>query len=430
MRRVLTSNDATDTNGIYRVVNNTWNIGPLVNGQDFTQTVSYDTIDMNHNLRFDWAIKNSPHHVLSYPELAQGYSPWNQSGPTEIVTNIASLRNLDMTYDLSISGQTYGFDVAFDLWFTDIPEGGQDSITTELMIWLHDGDFVPPGTVVATYHDANFTAKVWQEDNFSASEGVIWRYLAVDLGTDTLTGKVDLDGLLRFLVAHNIVSGADYLTGIELGAEVSEGTGSLTIHSFDYSFSKYTITEGDDIIHGTAQNDVINGILGDDHIFGGAGHDRLRGDFGNDTLTGGKGNDSLGGGEGADWLYGGEGRDTLIGSLGRDHLKGGLGADHFTFRNVSHSTASAHTADTVMDFIAAEGDKIDLSTIDSNHAMEGDQHFHFINTATFGGHHGELRVSYSDTRTILRADLNGDKHADFAIALTGHIILTKDMFIL
>ena len=45
MRGQLTENDASVTDGTYSLVNNTWNVGDLINGTDFTQTVTYDSAD-------------------------------------------------------------------------------------------------------------------------------------------------------------------------------------------------------------------------------------------------------------------------------------------------------------------------------------------------------------------------------------------------
>lgn len=430
MRSVLSIDDATAILGPFSLINNTWNIGTLVNGQDFTQTISYDPNDLAHDVRITWAYDSNQNPVLAYPELQLGFKPWGQQGSTALVTAISSLRNLDLTFDISISGQTDGFNVAYDLWLTDEPAGGPETITTELMIWLHSGAFTPAGTVVATYHGADFTAKVWQADNFSAAPGVDWRYLAVDIDTEKLTGSIDLDGLLRFLADRGIVSASDYLTGVELGAEITKGTGAMTIHSFGYDFSKYHITNGADILSGTAQNDVINALAGADRAFGGAGNDRLVGDLGNDTLYGGSGGDTLHGGAGADSLLGGAGADVLTGAAGIDRLSGGAGADIFAFRTTADSGRTLATSDLIEDFSTRQYDKVDLTRIDANSLVAGNQAFHFIGAQGFGGHAGDLRTVHLGGKTVVIADTNGDRLADFAIAIEGSIALTETLFLL
>lgn len=152
-------------------------------------------------------------------------------------------------------------------------------------------------------------------------------------------------------------------------------------------------------LKGLDGNDTIRGGLGDDTLFGGAGQDVLRGDGGNDSLQGGTG---------ADELRGGEGNDLLVGGLGGDVLIGGLGSDRFVF-----ATSVEARGDVIGDFWRSQGDKIDLSGIDANSRSAGNQKFDFIGEKEFGGVAGQLH--YKDG--VLAGDTNGDKVADFQIAM-------------
>jgi Ca2+-binding RTX toxin-like protein len=75
-------------------------------------------------------------------------------------------------------------------------------------------------------------------------------------------------------------------------------------------------------------------------------------------VLGGTGDDILTGGSGIDFLVGGDGNDILVGGLGNDTLSGGTGADAF----VLNETGSANL-DHIVDYNAAEGDKIDLQAL-------------------------------------------------------------------
>ena len=110
---------------------------------------------------------------------------------------------------------------------------------------------------------------------------------------------------------------------------------------------------GDDVLVGGGGNDTLAG--GDDHdiLTGNEGADSLQGNAGNDLLRAGKGNDTLYGGRGEDQLYGDLGDDVLSGDRGDDVLFGGAGADRFLF-------GPGSGLDVVMDFSAAEGDRIVL----------------------------------------------------------------------
>ncbi|WP_136069047.1 cellulose binding domain-containing protein [Modicisalibacter radicis] len=131
------------------------------------------------------------------------------------------------------------------------------------------------------------------------------------------------------------------------------------------------------------------------------------------TLAGGADDDLLFAFDGDDSLSGGDGADRLIGGEGQDTLEGGDGADSFVFRSTFES--GPHDADRVIDFDLAEGDVIDLSAIDANLALDGDQAFAWRGDLGFTGAGGELRLEGE----TLQADVNGDGITDMAIELVG-----------
>jgi RNA polymerase sigma factor (sigma-70 family) len=65
---------------------------------------------------------------------------------------------------------------------------------------------------------------------------------------------------------------------------------------------KFSGTNGDDVIVGSAGKDEIRGLGGNDTICGGDGKDKLFGDDGDDVLIGGPGDDKLRGGAGTNTL--------------------------------------------------------------------------------------------------------------------------------
>lgn len=179
--------------------------------------------------------------------------------------------------------------------------------------------------------------------------------------------------------------------------------------------------EGDDRLWGGADNDTLNGAEANDDLSGGRGvdvlaggdgEDELRGGAGHDTLDGGDDDDRLFGGRGNDSLAGGEGEDWLLGGPGKDIVTGGLDADTFVFIRVFHSLPGDQR-DEITDFAAAEGDVIDLSRIDADVHTGEDDGFAFIGARSFSANAGELRF----TSGLLEGDVNGDRVADFQIAL-------------
>lgn len=188
-----------------------------------------------------------------------------------------------------------------------------------------------------------------------------------------------------------------------------------------------------DSLYGKGGNDSLYGEGGNDLLLGGSGNDQLRGGAGNDSLRGDEGNDLLIGGEGADTLLGGSGRDTLQGGLGRDILTGGTEADTFRWASINDSRPGT-ARDVVTDYLRGT-DMLDIGGIDANTAVAGNQAFAFLGSALFTGAAGELR-SEIFTRadgtglTLLQADVNGDRVADFEIQMNGAYTFTASDFIL
>lgn len=161
----------------------------------------------------------------------------------------------------------------------------------------------------------------------------------------------------------------------------------------------------------------------------GVGNDldnRIQGSDGIDQLFGMGGNDVLFGGLGNDLLNGGDGNDILHGGAGADKLWGGAGLDYFTF---GADALYQSGPDEVMDFVASF-DRIDLSGIDANTALSGDQAFRLIGSKAFTHKAGELQVKGYADGVMVKGDVNGDGVADFSIWVHGVSRLGTGDFVL
>ena len=108
--------------------------------------------------------------------------------------------------------------------------------------------------------------------------------------------------------------------------------------------------------------------------------------------------------------------NVIIGMGGRDLMTGGGGADRFDFRSVSDSPFAAYDRITDLE----DQDVINLSAIDANTTVAGDQAF--VLTSAFTGRAGQLTLTYvaSGNFTVLAADVNGDRVGDFRVILDGN----------
>ena len=212
------------------------------------------------------------------------------------------------------------------------------------------------------------------------------------LGADTLAGGNGND-------IYYVDNAGDVVT-----ESLNQGTD--TVYSAVAAYTLRTNVEnlillGSDNLNGTGNNlaNSLTGNTGDNILDGGTGADTLAGGLGNDTyiadsaadvisenadsgvdtvmasfscvlatnlenlvLTGTLGRSGYGNGldnhitgnSGNNSLKGYAGNDTLDGAEGNDTLAGGLGADVFLFR-------AASGADTIADFVASQGDMININ---------------------------------------------------------------------
>ena len=83
------------------------------------------------------------------------------------------------------------------------------------------------------------------------------------------------------------------------------------------------------------------------------------------------------------------------------------------------------TRDLITDFTVGQ-DKIDLSLLDANSKVTGDQAFKFVT----GAFTVSVQVSYDALSCVISINTNANVNADYQIELTGHPVLSASDFIL
>ncbi|NKD56105.1 calcium-binding protein, partial [Haematospirillum sp. H4485] len=212
---------------------------------------------------------------------------------------------------------------------------------------------------------------------------------------------------------------------------------------------RITGNDGNNILLGNAGNDILKGGAGDDALHGGDGDDHLDGGSGNDFLAGGAGKDSvsyasytdsldvklrgetwgtvsIGTGE-KDYLHSieifvaGSGDDRLRVEQLTSTLSGGAGADTFSYNGSSTSGTIIGGWHQILDFNAAEGDRIDLS-----HLSQGLLVNHFSNT---GPARNAVWAEPLGKDLFLRIEATGDDTPDFSILLENTSSVSASDFI-
>lgn len=260
-----------------------------------------------------------------------------------------------------------------------------------------------------------------------------------DVGDDWIVG--DVWDLSEASSSSAITGGDDKLFG---GDGDDQLWGDVSIEGTGYAF-----TGGDDTLDGGMGNDLLQGQDGNDTaafnsiaravrvdlIAGtatGQGNDELhdieniRGSSRADQLRGNNQANVLDGGSGDDILAGRNGNDTLIGGAGRDEMTGGIGADTFVFRRVADSGVDEAGRDVISGWDA--GDVIDLSAIDANTLLAGDQSFTVITSGNPGA--GEVRLVANAAGYLLRINVDGDADIEMTIQVNTTIAITAADFVL
>ena len=182
--------------------------------------------------------------------------------------------------------------------------------------------------------------------------------------------------------------------------------------------------DGNDSLVGNIDYNQLEGMRGNDTMFGGAGFDSLFGQAGNDWLEGNAGFDRL---------SGGDGNDVLVGGATLDLLNGGAGGDSFVYVSPSDSGTGRGRSDLIQGFEHGI-DYIDLSWIDGNPFVAGDQAVSFIGAVGFSGlgvaSVGQLRLMNLPGFSVVQIDTDGNGVANIQILATTAAALTPGDFIL
>lgn len=285
------------------------------------------------------------------------------------------------------------------------------------------------------------------DGNDTLSGGVGKDQLFGGNGDDTLSGGAD-DDRLDGGAGSDVLRGSDGNDRLDGGAGIDEmwggeGSDTYVVDSF-YDRIIDTSTDAADIdrVFASVSYQLSEGLntltLTGKANIGGTGNalaNVITGNAASNKLQGLGGNDTLLGQNGSDQLYGGAGKDILVGGAGADTLIGGTGRDSFVFQSLSDSPGGKGGHDVIGDLSLSagfeRGDRIDLSAIDANTKVAGNQAFSLVKA--FGGHAGELQVTKvagAANSVLVSADVNGDAKADFVVQVNSLVHLQASDFVL
>lgn len=166
--------------------------------------------------------------VVAYPEIICGKKPWDNSSTTEqLPARVKDLLAIAVDYSSQTNANGI-YNLAFDLWLCNSPEANEESIHTEVMVWIDKNGLPPAGNIIDSFDTP------WGPIDLYHDAMPKWTYLACVFRNALASATLDLNVFLTQLVAMGHVDANLFLASVELGNEVSRGAGRT-------HFSKYQV---------------------------------------------------------------------------------------------------------------------------------------------------------------------------------------------
>lgn len=187
-----------------------------------------------------WELPNNSGGVIGYPALQVGRNPFEKgvSPVKEFPVQVAKIGKLAVKYEVETHVKFKKYNLAFDLWLTDVEEYALENIKTEIMIWEDYFDFTSYGKKIGTIITPFGTYEVLEGHLENPKFSQNWQYIAFVRTVPRTKGEVDISFLLKYLVDKGMISGEHYFTSIEFGNEIGNSSGMTVVNQFDWNLEK------------------------------------------------------------------------------------------------------------------------------------------------------------------------------------------------
>ena len=195
----ITSNTDGYSNSTWQYIadNGVYNVGNMVNGTNFTVSLTLDPATFPNGVNFSWSFPVQSYwnwDVQAMPNVK--YFAHDASGnPT--FTQLANFTNLTANYAVQISGNTTQTDVAFDLFFYSSPAYGTPVAEVEVLVhspWTGFGSNEPFSVTVPGLTNA--------EVFYATGSGT--SLTLVSTPADVLSDSISVSDVLKTLVWNGI----------------------------------------------------------------------------------------------------------------------------------------------------------------------------------------------------------------------------------
>jgi hypothetical protein len=164
--------------------------------------------------------------VYAYPEVVFP----GGSATSGLPAQLSSISSIPSTWTYTLqSSNANGFDVAYDIWVNQA-ENSSDT-ATEVMIWTNAA-FGQDGTNVGTFTSGGLTFTLYQTlpADYSWTNHPVYSFCSQ---TQVSSVNLNLQAFLSYLVQKGYFPSSWYLTGVDAGIEIRNGSGSLKTTNYD-----------------------------------------------------------------------------------------------------------------------------------------------------------------------------------------------------
>ena len=228
----------------YTLSNNDWGRQYLNEDKDGIQCIfSFDDKNVTKGGWYWGWPSNNDYQVKGYPEGIYGAKFKNilnkNSGFPILVKDIDNV-DVEIAYrDLNI---TKNYNIALEFWLHTDEKTSMDNIEYEIMFRFDPNGFHPHKTLIGEKDFGGIEFDIYKSDDYDGSTKRIFiNFVAKEKVTDF---KIDFKEALDYLTTIEFEDIPQrYMSGIEMGVEVIDGSGALILDKFEVGLNKTIVEE-------------------------------------------------------------------------------------------------------------------------------------------------------------------------------------------
>lgn len=189
-------------------------------------------------ISWDYGSNVASGNVWGYPEVIYGrQAGWwanpNSGGVTPTPVQLGNLSSFTFSWNVTLSGNLQQYDVLAETHFATVANPGSSNQTPlEFGVFLWNPNFANSyfdSKTIYNYNSGGFQAKI--SPNVWAAGTFAMLPTSVEAGTPWTSGTINFLPIIQWGISKGLLPSGSYLTGFELGIEMQQGSGSMTVNN-------------------------------------------------------------------------------------------------------------------------------------------------------------------------------------------------------